>query len=271
VSPLPNADREDARRRTRHLVLPELPAASVTFEELVELARAEDGVLGLVLTGSRAHGRFVTDESDWDVRLVVRDELVDEYRARLGTPHGSRVEVVVMSRSEFERTGDPGTPTAWDRPSYVHAVAVVDTSGGRVSEILERKRTLPPDYARSLAAERLDDYVNAYFRSAKSHRLGLGLEARLDGAESIPPLLDFLFALEGRVRPFNKHLRAELERQPLALATDELLARVGRILSTGDLDAQQELFRDVAPLVRAHGLSDVIDAWEPDVAFLRGE
>ncbi len=243
----------------------------MTSEELVELARSDEGVLGLVLTGSRAYSRFVTDESDWDVRLVVRDDLVDRYRARLGTPHGSRVEIVVLSLSEFERTGEPDTPTAWDRPSYIHASVVVDASGGRVSEILERKRTLPAEHARSLAAEHLDDYVNSYFRSAKSHRLGLGLEARLDAAESIPPLLGFLFALEGRVRPFNKHLRAELERRPLEVwATDELLARVERIVSTGDIATQQTLFHDVESLARERGLGDVIDGWEADVAFLRG-
>jgi hypothetical protein len=245
----------------------------VTYEELVDMARSDEGVLGLVLTGSRGQGMFVTDESDWDVRLVVRDEVRDEYRARFATPHGSRVEVVVLSLSEFERTGEPGTESAWDRPSYVHAHVVVDMRDSRISEIVERKRSLPAEHARSVAAERLDDYVNSYFRSAKSHRLGLGLEAQFDAAESTPPLLEFLFAVHGRVRPFNKHLRAELERRPLGgepWAADTLLPRLESILATGELAEQQRLFRDVEDLARAHGLDAVIDGWEPDVAFLRG-
>jgi hypothetical protein len=246
----------------------------VTYEELVEVARSDKGVLGLLLTGSRGPDLLVTDESDWDVRLVVRDELHDEYRARFATPHGSRVEVVVLSVSELERAGEPGTETAWDRPSYVHAQIVVDTSGGRVSELVERKRSLPAEHARSVAAERLDDYVNSYFRSAKSHGLGLAVEARLDAAESIAPLLDFLFAIHRRVRPFNKHLRLELERRPLdgdAWTADVLLPRVERVLAAGDLGEQQRLFRDVETLARDRGLGAVIDGWEPDVARLRGE
>ena len=246
----------------------------MTYDELVDLARSDDAVVGLVLTGSRGNDMFVTDESDWDVRLVVRDEVRDEYRARLATPHGSRVEVVVLSLSEFKRAGEPETASAWDRPSYVHAQVVVDTPDGHLSEITERKRSLPAEHARSVAAERLDDYVNSYYRSAKSHRLGLTLEAHLDAVESIAPLLEFLFALENRVRPFNKHLRFELERRPLGderWAADPLLLRLEAILATSDLGEQQRLFRDVEQLARAHGHGDVIDGWEPDVAWLRGE
>jgi hypothetical protein len=228
-------------------------------------------VLGLVLTGSRGAGTLVRDDSDWDVRLVVRDEVVDEYRSKLATPHGSPVEVVVFSRTEFEREGQPGSPSAWDRPSYVHAQVVVDKGG--VGDLVDAKRTLSAEAAHALAAEKLDDYVNSYFRSAKSHRLGLAIEARLDAAESIPPLLDMLFALHGRVRPFNKLLRWEFEARPLGDGIwrgEALLPRLEAILATGDLGEQQRLFRDVETLARERGLGAVIDGWEPDVAWLRG-
>jgi predicted nucleotidyltransferase len=243
----------------------------VTYEELVAVAREDDGVLGLVLTGSRARGAFVTDESDWDVRLVVRDDVLDEYRSRYATPHGSRVEVVVLTLGDLAAVGAPGSDTSWDRPSYLHAKIVLDRGG--IAEVVERVRSLPAEHARSVAAERLDDYVNSYFRSAKSHRLGLTLEAQLDAAESIPPLLEFLFAVHERVRPFNKHLRAELERRPLGGETwtaEALLPRLERIVATGDLVEQQGLFRDVEELARARRFGEVIDGWEPDVSWLRG-
>ena len=243
------------------------------YADLVETARHDDDVVGLVLTGSRATGFDVTDASDWDVRLVVRDEVRDEYRARLGTPHGSAVEVVVLTLDMLAAVGELGSPSAWDRPSYVHAQVVVDTDG-RVGAVVDSLRTLPPEAARALAAERLDDYVNSYHRSAKSHRLGHESEAHLDASESIPPLLDTLFALNGRVRPFNKLLRFELEQRPLdgdAWAADTLLPRLLEIVATGDLAEQQGLFRDVEKLARAHGLGDVIEGWEPDVPRLRGE
>lgn len=51
---------------------------------------------------------------------------------------------------------------------------------------------------------------------------------------------------------------------------DRLLPRLDRILGDSLVD-QQALFRDVERVARSAGLSDVIDAWEPDVAWLRGE
>jgi hypothetical protein len=68
----------------------------MTYDELVEIARADDGIVGLVLTGSRGRGHAVTEDADWDVRLVVRDEVVEDYRVRHATQHGSPVEVVVL-------------------------------------------------------------------------------------------------------------------------------------------------------------------------------
>ncbi len=244
----------------------------MTYDELVEIARADDAVVGLVLAGSRGRGYAVTDDADWDVHLVVRDDVADDYRSRHATPHGSRVEVVVLSLSELEAAGEIGSSSEWDRYSYVDAEVVVDDADGTIARLVREKSVLPPDAARAIAAERLDDYVNCLYRAAKNTRSGLDEEARLDAAESIPPLLDFLFAVEGRVRPFNKFLRFELERRPLedpAFAVDPLLARLGAI-RTGDPEEQRRTFRDVEALARRHGLGDVIDGWEPDVAWLRG-
>jgi predicted nucleotidyltransferase len=244
----------------------------MTYEELVEIARRDDAIVGLVLTGSRGSGFGFTEESDWDVRLIVHDDVRDEYGARFAAPHGSRVEVVVLSEAELEDAGEIGTRSAWDRYSWVHADVVVDK--GRVEELVMRKSTLPPESARTLAAQHLDDYVNWYYRSAKNAGLGIVEGARLDAAESVSSLLDFLFAAHGRVRPFNKFLRSELETHPLPGATwtaAVMLPRLVEILDTGRAEAQQRMFRDVEALARAHGLGGVIDGWEPDVSWLRGQ
>jgi len=123
------------------------------------------------------------------------------------------------------------------------------------------------------AAAALDEYVNSYYRSARNHRNDLALESHLDAAESAGPLLTTLFALDGRVRPFNKFLAFELELEPLrgeTWAARLLLSRLETIVSSGDLETQQALFRDVEILVRERGHGGVIDGWEPDVAWLRG-
>ena len=243
----------------------------MTYEELVELARADEEIVGLILTGSRGRGFAVTEHSDWDVRLVVRDDVRDAYRKRLATPHGSGVEVVVLSLSELEQAGSIGSSSAWDRYSYVDATIATD-SDGTIARLVAEKGSLEPDEARLLARAALDDYVNAYYRFAKNLRSGLPDEARLDAAESVPLLLDFVFAVHRRVRPFNRFLRWELQRRPLpGDLWDEwtLFARLDA-LSTGELSAQQRTFREVEALARAHGLGDVLDAWEPDLAWLRG-
>ena len=100
------------------------------YTSLLEAARSDEQVLGLVLTGSRGRGVFVRPESDWDVRLVVRDEALAECEHRFDTPHGSLVEVVVFSLADFEKAGAIGSPSEWDRYSYAHAEIALDKLDG---------------------------------------------------------------------------------------------------------------------------------------------
>lgn len=241
------------------------------YDALLELAQEEDDVLGLVLGGSRGKGAFVRPDSDYDVYLVVRNP--DTYRRRFPTRHGDPVEVFVLSLDEFRAHAAIGSGTEWNRYTFAHVEPVVDKTGGELARIIEEKGRLPPDYARQIAGQSLDDYVNSYYRSAKNARAGLHVAARLDAAESILSLLTFLFALDERERPYNKYLQWELERYPLpgdAWSADRLLPTLDRIVETGDVAEQQRLFRDVEHFARERDLGDVIDAWEPDVSFLRG-
>lgn len=91
--------------------------------------------------------------------------------------------------------------------------------------------------------------------------------------ESLAPLLTAIFAIDGRVRPFNKYLAPELRENPLTGAVwreDRLLSRLTAVLD-GDVDQQHALFCDVHDVAREAGYGDVIDEWEPDVSWLRGE
>jgi acyl CoA:acetate/3-ketoacid CoA transferase len=85
------------------------------YEDLVEVARADERVLGLVLTGSRGRGVFVGPDSDWDVRLVVSGHALRECEQQFETPHGSTVEVAVYSVAQFEQAGEIGSSNEWDR------------------------------------------------------------------------------------------------------------------------------------------------------------
>jgi predicted nucleotidyltransferase len=228
------------------------------FARLVRAARKDDNVLGLVLGGSRGKGAHVTDASDWDVYLIVRDA-----SGVASTERGAVIELVARTLDELRDM------RAWNHYTFAHVRPVLDKTGGELERIVA-------DLGRrdsATAGEWLDAYVNSYYRSLQNARLGLELASRLDAAESVPWWLEFLFTAHGRVRPYNKWLRWELETHPLGepWSAETVLPRLDRIVSTGDVDEQRALFRPTEAFARERGLGDVIDGWEPDVPFLRGE
>jgi len=68
--------------------------------------------------------------------------------------------------------------------------------------------------AATRARARLDAYVNSYYRTLENARDGNRSAAGLDAAESFSNLLEFVFAAERRVRPYNKYLEWELGTHP---------------------------------------------------------
>lgn len=204
---------------------------------------------------------------------VILDHEDDDLCARLSTARGEPVEAVVSTLERFDGYAEPGSPSAWDRYSFTHARVLVDKADGRIRRLVERKGRLGEAEAVASARFGLDAYINSCFRSLKNADRGKIAPARLDAAESLPYLLEFLFAVERRVRPFNAHLRWELETKPfetIPWAPGALLRRLERILESREPDEQRSLFRDVEVVAREHGHGDVVDSWEPDVAYLRG-
>ena len=135
--------------------------------------------------------------------------------------------------------------------------------------LIERKRRLDAAERDRLASSALDAYINSTYRSLKSLEAGRPLEGRLDALESVSPLLTTAFAMEGRVRPFNKWLRHELERAPTRLAGLLGSSNASRMAPTRQIFAP--VFRSVEKRARAAGLGAVVDGWEPDVRWMRGE
>ena len=222
------------------------------LDPLLAEAHDDDNVVGVVVFGSRGKGAFVTERSDWDVFVVVR-----EHRGERPFVHGATLETVELTLDEL-RSLPP-----WNRYSLTWLEPQLDKTGEVVAALRDAVRVDP-----ATAGEPLDGYVNSYYRSAKNARVGLELASLLDAQESVGWFLEFLFALHGRLRPFNKWLAWELENHPLPWND---LPRLERIARTGELAEQQALFRDAEALARSHGLGAVIDGWEPDVAWLRGD
>ena len=220
------------------------------LDELLARARADENVVGLVVHGSRGRSLHVRDESDWDIVVVVR-----EARGAYEAERGDAIE-------SFEVTSLEELPD-WMLPALLWTTPALDKTG-EIAEQLAAVTTVDP----ATAAGPLDGYVNCYYRSAKNARAGLELASLLDAEESIPWYLRFVFAVHGRIRPYNKWLEWELREHPLPVELD--LARLERIARTGDVGEQQALFRETEALAREHGHGATIDGWEPDVAWLRG-
>jgi hypothetical protein len=94
MSSVRHDDREEPCRRSWHVVLPSVPAVRrMTYEELLEVRmgrRCDRRTRPHRL--ARACVRRDGGSRTGTIRLVVRDDALDEYRTRFGTPHGSRTE-----------------------------------------------------------------------------------------------------------------------------------------------------------------------------------
>lgn len=239
------------------------------YRELLDRASADPAVVGVVVFGSRGAAAFVTADSDVDAFVIVDGP---ESRSHpYATNHGDAVEVWPITLEAFRDHGLPGTPTAWNRPSFLRVRVDLDRLDGEIGRIVARKRRLDPEEATALADSALDDYINALYRSLGNLEAGRSLEGRLDAVDSIGPMLTTAFALERRVRPFNKWLRYDLAERPLALPDlAGLLDLVERIVADPSAEHQREAFRAIERAARATGHGAGVDGWEPDVVWLRG-
>ncbi|MFE0629301.1 hypothetical protein ACFW3D_20370 [Streptomyces sp. NPDC058864] len=235
------------------------------YQTFIALAAADPAVVGLVLKGSRAHDDMVTRHSDHDLYVVVADDATTGL-TRFAGHRTAELDLVIVSLSGFRAAGMPG----FERYALARARVVLDRLDGGIARILADKARLGADEAFRDAGRRLDAYANSLYRSVKNHRDGQALAARLDAADSMRFLLELLFALDRRPRPYNKYLEWELARHPLpGWDTDVLLHAVDRVSATGDPFLQRQLFALVETAAREAGHGEVLDAWGEDLDLMR--
>ncbi|MEU1225723.1 hypothetical protein [Streptomyces sp. NPDC005828] len=239
---------------------------NLAYESFVETASADAAVVGLVLKGSQAHEGMATRHSDHDLYVVLADGVPTEL-TRFAGHRTHELDLVMLTLDAFRSVGMPG----FERYALARARVVLDRLDGDIARILATKARLTADEASRAAAEWLDAYANSLYRSLKNDRDGLGLAARLDATDSLGHLLELLFALDRRPRPYNKYLEWELARYPLpGWDGGILLDALGRIAESGDASAQRRLFAQVEAVARHHGHGAVLDAWGDDLELMRG-
>ncbi|XVV14434.1 hypothetical protein ACQP2X_08845 [Actinoplanes sp. CA-131856] len=223
------------------------------IDRVLARAAADPNVRGVILTGSRARG-METARSDHDVTVVVA---VQDRAWR----HDVRTDELDEVVGTVDALAD--TSVHWNRYSYRGARVLLDRLDGGIAELVTRQATFSADEARVHARDHLDSYINQLYRCVKSRRDGFGAAAGLDEMESLPWMLETVFALHGRLRPYNKYLGWELENFPLPEPWNTVLRpdRVG--------GAALRLFPEVEALARRCGHGEEIDSWGGDVALIR--
>lgn len=235
------------------------------WDRLSELAAADDQVLGLVLTGGRGKG-VATALSDWDGLLVITEEGMPLW----STYDFEDLDLTVISDSEFVDYAEPETAFSWRGYDFAHLRPVVDRRGFGAQ--LARKGQLTEGRAERLAEEYLGAALNSLYRAAKSHRDGDETSALLDLGEMGGYYLTAVFALDGRLRPYNKLLRWDLGRAPLvhvSLPGERLIALLTGALRETDLAAAWSLAEHAAGGFRKAGLTEVLDDWEDHLRDIR--
>jgi predicted nucleotidyltransferase len=236
---------------------------SKAFESLVADARADPDVLAMFLYGSRASG-LATIHSDHDFGVIVDDEAVSSWTARLNSLDQAEFDGRAFTLAGFEAWADWSGPERWVRYALVDAKLLVDKTGN-LRGLIEAKSIVPAVEARGFINARLDHLINQTYRCAKCHRDRNRLAARLEAAEAIPPLLDVVFALDGgRIRPYAKYLAFELETRPpasLPIAPELFLENLDQVLLGSSLEVLQKLVAEWEPICRTAGYGLVFDAW----------
>lgn len=222
------------------------------LDDAVQRAAADSNVVGLVLTGSQARGT-TTVHSDHDLVVVVADQ---------ATPWRHDVRSADLDEAVCTVAALADTSTLWQRYAYRGARVLLDRLDGQVVDLVERQATPTADEAAEWSRSGLDAYLNQLYRAVKSRRDGSPDVAQLDEMESVPWLLSTVFALHGRLRPYNKYLGWELQTYPLSpFWTAEL--QPARVV-TGAL----RLFPAVSDLARERGHGAVLDGWGDDIALI---
>jgi predicted nucleotidyltransferase len=233
------------------------------YQALVAEAKNDPNIIGFILGGGRAKGQF-TEHSDYDPELIAIDGPTATAKYKKYTEKDVIDSIHAFTVEEFRRHAEIGSEFSWDRYNYAHNTIVFDKVGG-LQKMVDEKGSIPAGKEREIVEENIGGYMNYVYRMLKNFRDGNLFASKLSSAESIPWLLTALFAVENRVRPYNKFLKWELEKYPLAdfpLTPDKFLKQIEIIISSGDIAAQKALFKVCIEFFRTKGFTKTIDSWE---------
>jgi predicted nucleotidyltransferase len=235
--------------------------AKEAYESFVEKARNDSRILGVILSGGRGKGAQ-TENSDYDVVLVSTDEDLDSVKSDY--PKTEFIDSLPHAISEFREHAKTGTRTQYDKYTFTHNKVIIDKNG-EIQKLVDEKGVLESERVNKIVQDALGGYLNSLHRSLKNLRDENMLAGHLDACETVPLILTFVFAIEGRVKPFNKFLKWELENYPLLklpISSEDFLAKLKTIATNADFQTQKELLEIIRQLAMENGQAEEIKDWE---------
>lgn len=249
---------------------PATDSAGDIFKRILHDAHTDPNIIGFWLGGSRGKG-LITEYSDYDCTMLVRDEVLAEYKKRYEHQKDPNVELRVTTLDEFKTYAAWGSDESWDRYDFAHLKPLVDKTG-HLQELFQEKASIPDAVRKKFVGGHLDGYINEVYRSLKCLRDGQTVGRRLQAAQSVALMLKVLFGMHGRVQPFSKYLEWELKTFPLeklTLSPDELIASILKIVETGSVPTQQEILAHMEAMARADGHGHVFDGWGSRLSWIK--
>lgn len=232
------------------------------FEKMIREIKQDENVLAFWLDGSRGKGIVITKNSDYDGVMVVKDDALKKYKKKYAGKKNN-LDIRVRTLAEMEEHAKPGTEMAWDRYNFVRLKVMFDRTG-KMQKILDKKPKMSNKEQKMVIERALDDFLNQLYRAEKDKRDGNILAAKMDALEAIPFFIEAIFALEGKVRPYNKYLAFELDNYPLKKfpwKKGELVKIFLDIIENGRLDLVYKLLLTIRPIFKKHGFKKVFDGW----------
>ena len=212
------------------------------------------------------------EHSDYDIYIIMQDNVIEEYKKKFPFRKYKGLDLIIFSYSEFVKYAYWGGPEEFDRYNFTHLKVLIDKNK-EIQKLVDKKARIPEEELSKFISRVLDGYINYLYRSLKCLRDKDIVAARLEAAYSLPLFLDVIFAIHnGRLRPYYKYLRWELENFPLTklpINTEELIDILMKILDDVDYKSQQKLLNIIEFILRREGYGHIFDSWGADFPWMK--
>ena len=233
------------------------------FQKIIAEVKKDKNILAFWVDGSRGK-KMETKYSDYDAKMIVKDKVLQLYRRKYGNREKSQIEIGVFTLDGLKKHAEYGTKMVWDRYNFAHLKPLFDRTG-KIKKIMREKARMPKKKQKVIINNALGAFINQVFRAEKNLRDGIKKAAKLEVIEGIPFFLEAIFALEGRVRPYNKYLEWELNKYPLTKfpwKKGELIKKLDDLLDKNKISIFHNLFITIRPIFKKNGYTRAFDEWK---------